>query len=151
MIPRASYRLGNLQLSFDVIAADGEAYVRPYKGKWAKSPEKIPPEGGGPFGDMRKATLEFMGPTKADRDLYTVNWDQVTHAARALHGTLFSSLKIKSAVMQFQVDANGKPYTATYQMKGTGKVDGKSYSLNVKGYYQFFVVREPLEFEPPIK
>jgi hypothetical protein len=152
MSAHASYRLGNVQLSFDVIAADGKAYVRPYKGKWAKSPEKVPPEGSGPFGDMRKAKLEFVGPSKTDRDLYTVNWGQATHPARALHGTLFSSLKVKSAVMQFQVDANGKPYTATYQLKGTGKVGkGEPYPLDITGYYQFFAIREPLDFKSPLK
>lgn len=151
MNARASYRMGNVQLSFDVIAAGGKAYVRPYKGKWAKSPEKVPPETGGPFGDMSEAKLEFQGPSKTDRDLYTVNWDQAIYAARALHGTLYSSVKVKSAVMQFQVDANGKPYSATYLLKGTGKVDGKSYPLDVKGYYQFFAVRQPLTFESPLK
>lgn len=151
MDARASYRLGSVQLSFDVIAADGTAYVRPYKGKWAKSPEKVPPDGGGPFGDLSKATLEFVGRSKTDPDLYTVNWDAATYAARALHGTLFTSIKIKSAVMQFHVDSNGKPYTATYLLKGTGKVDGESFPLDLTGYYQFFVVREPLEFKPPIK
>jgi hypothetical protein len=151
MDAHASFRVGVLQLSFDVIAADGKAYVRPYQGKWAKSPEKLPPKGSGPFGDMRKAKLEFGGPSKADRELYTINWDQATHAARALHGTLFSSLKVKSAVMQFLVDANGKPYTATYVLKGTGKVEGESYKLTVNGYYQFFAVREPLAFTSPMK
>lgn len=151
MDARASYRLGSVQLSFDVIAADGTAYVRPYKGKWAKSPEKVPPDGGGPFGDLSKAKLEFVGRSKTDPDLYTVNWDAATYAARALHGTLFTSIKIKSAVMQFHVDSNGKPYTATYLLKGTGKVDGESFPLDLTGYYQFFVVREPLEFKPPIK
>jgi hypothetical protein len=151
MDARASYRIANVQLSFDVIAADGKAYVRPYKGKWAKSPEKLPPEGGGPFGDMRKAKLVFAGRSKTDGDLYTVTWDKATHAARALQGTLFSSLKVKSAVMQFEVDANGKPYTATYQLKGTGKAEGESFPLDLKGYYQFFAVREPLEFKSPMK
>ena len=152
MDAHASYRLGNLQLSFDVIAADGKAYVRPYKGKWAKSPEKVPPKASGPFGDMGKAKLEFAGVSKTDRDLYTINWDKPTHAARALHGTLFSSLKIKSMVMQFQVDANGKPYTAIYQLKGSARVGkGKSYPLDITGYYQFFAVREELEFESPLK
>ena len=151
MDAHASFRLGIVQLSYDVIAADGKAYVRPYQGKWAKSPEKVPPDGGGPFGDMRKAKLEFAGPSKADRDLYVINWDQATHAARALNGTLFSSLKVKSASMQFLVDANGKPYTATYVLKGTGKVEGESYKVTVNGYYQFFAVREPHEFKSPMK
>jgi hypothetical protein len=148
---RASFRFGNVQVSFDVIAADGKAYVRPYKGKWAKSSEKIPSDGSGPFGDMRETELEFVGRSKTDGDLYTVRWDQATHAARAMQGTLFSSLKVKSAVMQFEVDANGKPYTATYQLKGTGKASGESYPLDLVGYYQFFAVREPLEFTSPLK
>jgi hypothetical protein len=152
MDARASYRLGNVQLSFDVIAADGKAYVRPYKGKWAKSPEKVPPKGSGPFGDMSKAKLEFVGPSKTDRDLYTINWNKATFAARALHGTLFSSLKVKSGVMQFQVDANGKPYTATYQLKGTARVARYDpYPLDITGYYQFFVIREELDFKSPLK
>ena len=152
MDAHASYRIGNVQLSFDVIAADGKAYVRPYKGRWAKSPEKVPPAGSGPFGDMGKAKLEFVGPSKTDRDLYIVNWDKATYAARALHGTLFTSLKIKSAAMQFRVDANGKPYTATFEVKGTGRVGkGEPYALDLNGYYQFFAVREPPVFKAPIK
>ena len=146
----ASFRLGNVQLSFDVIAADGKAYVRPVQGEvgevtreaaarreWARSATCA-----------RPSWSSWAGP-RPIADLYTVNWDQATHAARALQGTLFSSLKVKSAVMQFQVDANGKPYTATYQLKGTGKADGKSFPLDLTGYYQFFAVREPLEFESP--
>jgi hypothetical protein len=152
MDAHASYRIGNVQLSFDVIAADGKAYVRPYQGKWAKSPEKVPPKASGPFGDMRKAKLEFAGPSKTDRDLYLVNWDKPTHAARALLGTVFSSLKVKSMVMQFKVDANGKPYTATYQLKGTARVGkGDPYPLDITGYYQFFAIREELEFKSPLK
>ena len=53
--------------------------------------------------------------------------------------------------MQFQVDANGKPYTATYVLKGTAKVEGESYKVTVNGYYQFFAVREALEFKSPMK
>jgi hypothetical protein len=152
MDAHASYRLGNLQLSFDVIAADGKAYVRPYKGKWAKSPEKIPPDGSGPFGDMSKAKLVFAGASKKDRDLYIVNWDKATFAARALHGTLFSSLKIKSGLMQFTVDSNGKPYTATYQLKGTARVAKYDpYPLDITGYYQFFTILEELDVKSPLK
>ena len=152
MDAHASYRVGSLQLSFDVIAADGKAYVRPYKGKWAKSPEKVPAKASGPFGDIAKAKLEFGGPSKTDRDLYIVNWEKPTHAARALLGTVFSSLKIKSMAMQFIVDENGKPYTATYQLKGTARVDdNKPYPLDITGYYQFFVIREELDFKSPLK
>lgn len=151
MDAHVSFRHGILQLSFDVIAADGKAYVRPYQGKWARSPEKVPPPGSGPFGDMRKADLKFGGPSKADRDLYTINWADPTHAARALHGTVFTTLRVKSALMQFQVDANGKPYTATYTLKGTGKVDGKNYTVTVNGYYQFFAIHDPLVFKAPMK
>ncbi len=53
--------------------------------------------------------------------------------------------------MTFQVDEAGKPYTATYTLKGTAKVEGKSYKLKVKGYYQFFAVRDQLVFESPLK
>jgi hypothetical protein len=151
MDAHASVRFGTVQLSFDVMAVDGKGYVRPYEGKWAKSPEKVPQQGSGPFGDMRKAKLVFAGPYKGDRDLYLVNWDQATHAARALNGTLFSGFKVKSSVMQFRVDANGKPYTATYELKGTGKVEGESYKVTVNGYYQFFAIREPLVFTSPLK
>ncbi|HUP54346.1 MAG TPA: hypothetical protein VM408_02475 [Methylomirabilota bacterium] len=152
MDAHASYRIGNLQLSFDVIAADGKAYVRPFKGKWAKSPEKVPPKASGPFGDMGKAKLTFGGVSKSDRDLYIVNWEKPTHAARALLGTVFSSLKIKSMAMQFVVDENGKPYTATYQLKGTARVEKReAYPLDITGYYQFFSIREPLEVTSPLK
>jgi hypothetical protein len=146
-----SFRRGGLQLSFDVIAADGKAYVRPYRGKWARSPEKVPPDGSGPFGDMRKAELQFKGPSKTDKKLYTIVWSDPTHAARALNGTVFTSVRIKSAVMTFQVDSTGRPYTATYTVKGSGKVDGETYSLRVEGYYQFFRIHDPLVFEAPIK
>jgi hypothetical protein len=145
------YQAGGLQLSFRVIAADGKAYVKPYKGKWVKSPEKLPPQGSGPFGDMRKATLKFTGVSKTDRDLYTVVWSDPTHAGRALDGTLFTSPKIKSAVMTFQVDEAGKPYAATYTLKGTAKVEGTRYSLKIEGYYQFFAIRDKLDFESPLK
>jgi hypothetical protein len=145
------YQAGGAQLSFHVIAADGKAYVKPYKGKWVKSPEKVPPEGSGPFGDMRKATLEFKGVSKTDRDLYTVVWSDPTHAGRALNGTLFTAPKIKSSVMTFQVDEAGKPYTATFLLKGTAKVEGKSYSLKIEGYYQFFAIRDKLDFTSPLK
>jgi hypothetical protein len=145
------YQAAGLQLSFSVIAADGKAYVKPYKGKWAKSPEKVPPKGSGPFGDMTKATLKFTGVSKTDRDLYTVVWSDPTHAGRALDGTLFTSPKIKSAVMTFEVDEAGKPYTATYTLKGTAKVEGETFKLKVEGYYQFFAIREQLEFTSPLK
>ncbi len=85
------YQAAGLQLSFHIIAADGKAYVKPYKGKWAKSPEKVPPDGSGPFGDMSTAKLEFKGVSKTDRDLYTVVWTGPTHAGRALDGTLFTA------------------------------------------------------------
>jgi hypothetical protein len=145
------YQAGGEQLSFHVVAADGKAYVKPYKGKWAKSPEKVPPEGSGPFGDMHEAKLEFTGVSKTDRDLYAVVWSNPTHAQRALDGTLFTSPKIKSASMTFLVDERGKPYTATYTLKGTAKVEGKRYSLKIEGYYQFFAIHEQLDFESPLK
>jgi hypothetical protein len=145
------YRLGGLQLSYHVIAADGKAYVRQHTGKWAKSPEKVPSEGSGPFGDMHGAKLEFKGVSKTDRDLYTVVWSNPTHAQRALDGTLFTSPKIKTASMAFLVDERGKPYSATYKLDGTAKVEGKRYSLKIEGYYQFFAIHERLDFESPLK
>ena len=145
------YRVAGLQLTYHVIAADGKAYVRQHTGKWAKSPEKVPAKGSGPFGDMRKAKLKFTGVSKTDRDLYSVVWSNPTHAQRALDGTLFTSPKIKSASMTFLVDEGGKPYSATYSLKGTAKVDGKSYSLKIEGYYQFFAIRDKLDFESPLK
>ena len=53
--------------------------------------------------------------------------------------------------MTFLVDEAGKPYTATYRLKGTAKVEGKSYTLKIEGYYQFFAVRDQLDFESPLK
>ena len=50
------------------------------------------------------------------------------------------------------ITANGKPYTAIYQLKGSARVGrGKSYPLDITGYYQFFAVREEVEFESPLK
>jgi len=145
------YRLAGLQLTYHVIAADGKAYVRQATGKWKKSPEKVPAKGSGPFGDMRKAKLKFTGVSKTDRDLYTVVWSNPTHAQRALDGTLFTSPKIKSSSMTFQVDERGKPYSATYSLKGTAKFEGKSFTLKIEGYYQFFAIRDKLDFKSPLK
>lgn len=142
---------GARQLSFDVMAVGSKTYVKPYGGKWAKSPEKVPPAGSGPFGDMRKAEFVFGGPSKADKGLYTIVWNDPTDAARALSGTVFTGIRVKSAVMNFEVSSAGVPYTATYLLKGTAKVGGKKTSLTVTGYYQFFRIHEPLAFEAPIK
>jgi hypothetical protein len=146
-----SWRLGSHELAFDVIAADGKAYVRQYRGDWARSPEKLPAGLVGPFGDMSKAKLKFVGPSEADKGLYTIVWSNPTHAARAVTGTVFSSLSVKSAVMTFDVDSAGRPYTASYLLKGTAKQDGKKYAVEITGYYQFFRIHEPLVFESPMR
>jgi hypothetical protein len=146
-----TYRFGAADLRFDVIAADGKAYVRPFRGDWARSPEKLPPGLAGPFGDMSKADLRFAGPSEADKGLSTIVWNDPTHAARAVTGTVFSSLSVKSAVMNFEVDSAGRPYTASYLLKGTAKMKGKKYAVEITGYYQFFRIHEPLEFKSPLK
>jgi hypothetical protein len=146
-----SYRFGSRELAFDVITADGKAYVRQFRGKWVRSTEKLPPGIAGPFGDMGKAALKFAGPSKADKGLYTIVWKDPTNAARAVTGTVFSSLSIKSAVMNFEVDSLGRPYTATYLLKGSAKFDGKKYAVVITGYYQFFRIHEPLDIKAPIK
>ena len=65
---------------------------------------------------------------------------------------MFSSLKIKSGLMQFTVDSNGKPYAATYQLKGTARVAKYDpYPLDITGYYQFFAIREELDVTSPLK
>jgi hypothetical protein len=142
---------GTRQLSFDIIAAGGKAFVKPYGGMWARSPEKVPVTGSGPFGDMRKAELTFAGPSKAGKGLYTIVWKDPTDAARALNGTIVTGIKVKSSVMNFEVTSAGVPYTATYQLKGTAKFDGKSTAITVNGYYQFFRIHEPLVFESPMR
>jgi hypothetical protein len=146
-----TFRLGGHELAFDVIAADGKAYVRQFRGDWARSPEKLPAGLVGPFGDMSKAKLRFAGPSETDKDLYTIVWTNPTHAARAVTGTVFSSLSVKSAVMNFDVDSAGRPYTASYLLKGTAKLDGKKYAVEITGYYQFFRIHEPLVFESPMR
>jgi hypothetical protein len=151
MDANVAFRVGGLQLSVDIIAADGKAYTRPYKGKWAKSSEKVPPAGSAPFGSMAKADFVFKGPSKTDPDLYTIVWNNPSDAARALNGTVWTKVKVKSSLMNFEVDANGKPYTASYSVKGTAKFDGKTRSVAVVGFYQFFSVREALEFKSPLK
>ena len=142
---------GARQVSFDIIAADGKAYVKQAGGKWAKSPEKVPAAGSGPFGDMRKAELTFSGPSKAGKGLYTIVWKNPTDAARALNGTVLTGIKVKSSVMNFEVTSAGVPYTATYQLKGTAKLGGKATSITVNGYYQFFRIHDPLVFESPMR
>jgi hypothetical protein len=142
---------GARQFSFEIIAADGKAYVRQAGGKWTKSPEKVPADGSGPFGDMRKAALTFDGPSKTGKGLYTIVWKNPTDAARALNGTIITGFKVKSSVMNFEVTSAGVPYTATYQLKGTAKFDGKSTAITVNGYYQFFRIHEPLVFESPLR
>src|SRR4029079_8889921 len=47
------------QISFDIIAADGKAYVKQAGGKWAESPEKVPADGSGPAGHQRKAHISI--------------------------------------------------------------------------------------------
>lgn len=139
------------QISFDIIAADGKAYVKQAGGKWAESPEKVPADGSGPFGDMRKAELTFGGPSKTGKGLYTIVWKNPTDAARALNGTVLTGIKIKSSLMNFEVTSAGVPYSATYQLKGTAKFDGNSTAITVTGYYQFFRIHEPLVFESPMR
>ena len=146
-----AFRLAGHELAFDVIAADGKAYVRQFRGDWARSPEKLPPGLVGPFGDMTKAKLRFAGPSESDKGLYTIVWTNPTHAARAVTGTVFSSLSVKSAVMNFDVDSAGRPYTASYLLKGTAKMKSKKYAVEITGYYQFFRIHEPLVFESPMR
>ena len=151
MDARVSIQVGAMQLSFDVIAAKGKTYVRPNGGKWARSPEKPPPAGSGPFGDMSKAKLRFAGKAKLDPGLYTIVWDDPTNATRSdLNGTVLTDVRITSSVMTFDVNSSGVPYTATYTVKGTGKLDGKKQNVTVTGYYRFFRIHDPITFEAPI-
>jgi hypothetical protein len=152
MDARVSIQVGALQLSFDVIAANGKTYVRPNGGKWARSPEKPPPAGSGPFGDMSKAKLRFAGKAKLDPGLYTIVWDDPTNATRSdLNGTVLTDVRITSSVMTFDVNSSGVPYTATYTVKGTGKFEGRKETVSVTGTYRFFRIHDPLEFKAPIK
>jgi hypothetical protein len=150
MDAKMSIRNGSMQLTFFVIAADGKGYVRTYNGKWEKSPEKVPADGSGPFGKMVAEDFRFEGKAKSDPGLYTIVWDEPTHAGRALDGTALTKVDVKGAQMMFDVTSTGTPHSATYVMTGTGTSEGKKYTLTINGFYQFFRIHDPLVFEAPV-
>lgn len=91
------FRNAPLQLTFDVIHAGGKAFVRPLTHKWARSPAKVPPEGTGPFGDLKAAKMTFKGASKHDPRFYTIEWKNPIYLDRGLNGTLFTKVKITSS------------------------------------------------------
>lgn len=150
MDAKMSVRSGAVQLTFFVISADGTAYVQPYGHKWEKSPEKVPSAESGPFGDMLAADMSFEGKSKSKAGLFSIVWNDPTHAARALNGTVLSDVKIDASQMTFDVTSTGDPHSATYVLTGKAKYGSKRYPITVNGFYQFFRIHEPLEFEAPI-
>lgn len=146
-----SIRDAVFQLSFEVIAADGNAYIRQPGGKWTPSPEKVPKKGSGPFGDISNAKLKFAGAATSDRRLYTVVWKNPTDADRLVKGTVLTKVKIKSSELSFDVRSTGDPVSARFSVEGSGRYGGKTLKFRMSGIYTFFSIHEPLVFKAPIK
>ena len=146
-----SIRDAVFQLSFEVIAADGNAYIRQPAGKWTRSSEKVPKKGSGPFGDIAKATLKFAGAATSDRRLYTVVWKNAADTDRLLRGTILTKVKIKSSELRFDVRSTGDPVSARFSIDGSGRYAGKTLKFEMSGIYTFFSIHEPLVFKAPIK
>jgi hypothetical protein len=144
-------RIGAEQLSWDVIAADGKAYIREYRGKWTRSTEAPPKKGSGPFGDMSHAKLKFNGAATSDKRLYTIVWSNPSDAERLIRGTVLTKVRITTSVMTFDVRSTGDPVSARYTMEGTAKYKGRTIHYSMAGFYTFFAIHEPLEFSSPLK
>jgi hypothetical protein len=139
-----------ISVHFAVVIVDGKAYVKLVNRKWQSI--DIDTSSSNPLGDLEVDGLKPI-------DIVKVN-GVTAHHFRAddpkaldpdtITGNAVTSLKLKSAVFDIYVDADGKPLTAILTFSGRGKFQGKSSPIEATIRYDFSRFGVPVEIEAPI-
>ena len=139
-----------LSIHFAIVVVDGKAYVKLANRKWQTI--DLDTSSSNPLGDLR---IDGLKPI----DIVKVNGVSAHHFRAddpkaldpdTITGNAVTSLKLKSAVFDIYVDADGKPLTAILTFSGRGKFQGKSAPIEATIRYDFSRFGAPVEIEAPI-
>ena len=137
-------------IHFAVVVIDGKAYVKFVNRKWQTI--DIDTSSSNPLGDLDVDGLKPIDIVKVNGitahhfradDPTALDPDTIT-------GNAITGLKLKSAVFDIYVDADGKPLTAILTFSGRGKFQGKSSPIKATIRYDFSRFGVPVEIEAPI-